>query len=263
MLWGNFSHGNGGIGISTYRTSEVAAIIGVHPNTVRLYEKWRLIPEAERLPNGYRRFTDMHIEQFKLARLAFQVEVLQNGLRRQIIQMVQTAATGDFDKAIAMTGKYLVQLRQERTHAEEAIGIVEQILSGVYEDNRKYYRRREVSERLGISMDTLRNWEMNGLLRVKRKENGYRLYSDGDIQQLKIIRTLKCANYSLEAILRMLRQLSQNPHVDLKEILNTPEPDADIISACDRLILSLSAAEINAQKLLSMLQEMKVRFSQA
>ena len=61
----------------------------------------------------------------------------------------------------------------------------------------------------------------------------------------------------------MLRQLSQNPHVDLKEILNTPEPDADIISACDRLILSLSAAEINAQKLLSMLQEMKVRFSQA
>ena len=59
--------------MKTYRTAEVASIIGVHPNTVRLYEKLGLIPKPERKPNGYRIFTDFHIEQFKLARLALQV----------------------------------------------------------------------------------------------------------------------------------------------------------------------------------------------
>lgn len=26
--------------MKTYRTAEIAKIIGIHPNTVRLYEKW-------------------------------------------------------------------------------------------------------------------------------------------------------------------------------------------------------------------------------
>nr|MDD6336523.1 MerR family transcriptional regulator [bacterium] len=42
--------------------------------------------------------------------------------------------------------------------------------------------------------------------------------------------------------------------------LNTPKPSDDIISVCDRLIVSLSAAEKNAYKVLDMLQDMKSRF---
>lgn len=63
--------------MNTYKTAEIAAAIGIHPNTVRLYEELELIPKPERRPNGYRVFTDFHIEQFRLARLAFRVEVLQ------------------------------------------------------------------------------------------------------------------------------------------------------------------------------------------
>ncbi len=37
-----------------YKTAEVAKRVGVHPNTVRLYEKLKLIPKVNRLPNGYR-----------------------------------------------------------------------------------------------------------------------------------------------------------------------------------------------------------------
>ena len=116
--------------MKTYRTAEVASIIGVHPNTVRLYEKLGLIPKPERKPNGYRIFTDFHIEQFKLARLALQVEVLQNGLRKKIIQTVKASAAGDFNTAISLTEDYLRQLQQERTNAEKAIEIVKRILSG-------------------------------------------------------------------------------------------------------------------------------------
>jgi DNA-binding transcriptional MerR regulator len=34
--------------MKTYRTSEVAQIIGVHPNTVRLYEEYELIPKPRK-----------------------------------------------------------------------------------------------------------------------------------------------------------------------------------------------------------------------
>ena len=115
--------------MNTYKTAEVAAIIGIHPNTVRLYEKLNLIPKPERLPNGYRVFTEFHVKQCKLIRLAFQIEVLQNGLRKKIAQMLTVSATGDFDTAITITKEYLKQIKQERQNAEEAIEIVKDILS--------------------------------------------------------------------------------------------------------------------------------------
>ncbi len=247
--------------MNTYKTAEVAAIIGIHPNTVRLYEKLKLIPKPERLSNGYRVFTEFHVKQCRLIRLAFQVEVLQNGLRKKIAQMIMVSATGDFDTAIAITENYLEQVGRERRNAEEAIEIVEEILSGSVGGNSRHLKRKEVSELLAVSMDTLRNWEMNGLLTVKRNDNGYRVYTDEDIQRLKIIRSLRCANYSLEAILRLLQQLSQDPDTDIRATLNTPKQNGDIISVCDRLIVSLSAAEKNAVTILDMLRDMKVQFS--
>ena len=153
--------------MTTYKTAEVAAIIGIHPNTVRLYEKLKLIPKPERLSNGYRVFTDFHIKQCKLIRLAFQIEVLQNGLRKKIAQMIMVSATGDFETAITLTKEYLTQIKQEQGNAEGAISIVKQILSGGVRENSHNLKRKDVSELLDISMDTLRNWEMNGLLTVK------------------------------------------------------------------------------------------------
>ena len=100
------------------------------------------------------------------------------------------------DEALILTQEYLEGVRMERNNAEEAIQIVQDILSGEIEEHRFSMKRKEVSEYLDISMDTLRNWEMNGLLTVKRKENGYRVYTDEDIKRLKIIRSLRCAKYS-------------------------------------------------------------------
>ena len=245
--------------MATYKTAEIAAIIGIHPNTVRLYEKLNLIPKAERQANGYRVFTEFHLEQCRLVRIAFAVEVLQNGLRKKMVQMVKVAATRDFDNAILLTEEYIKQIKRERDAAEDAVDIVQKLLSGDIPKNTQNLKRKEVSEALGVSMDALRNWEMNGLLSVKRKENGYRVYTDEDIQRLKIIRTLRLANYSLEAILRLLRQ-SDNPQVDIRTVLNTPKETDDIISVCDRLLFSLSNAEENAYKILNTLQEMKNRF---
>lgn len=238
----------------------VAEMIGIHPNTVRLYEESGLIPKSARRANGYRVFTDFHIEQCRLIRTAFQVEVLQNGLRKKMVRAVKASARGDFDTAIALICAYLRQIRREQSHAEEAIGIVRQLLSDIAQPHTERSTRKEVSEALGISADALRNWERNGLLTLRRKSNGYRVYTDEDIRRLKIIRSLRCANYSLEAILRLLQQVSQNSDTDVRAALNTPKQNDDIISVCDRLIVSLCAAEKNAYKVLDMLHDIKIRF---
>lgn len=251
--------------MNTYKTSELAGLAGIHPNTVRLYEELRLIPKPERKSNGYRVFTALHVEQIKLVKLALQVEIVQNGLRKQAMEIIKTSASRNFSKAISLAEQYLQQIKEEQSRAEEAISIVEKLLSGKDDtqatDSTVALTRKEAADLMQISMDALRNWELNGLLTVTRKHNGYRMYSNDDIHRLKIIRCLRCANYSLASILRMLNILSLNPDADIREIINTPEESDDIISVCDKLLTSLQNAEQNALTMLTRLEFMNKTFS--
>lgn len=245
-----------------YKTAQVAKIIGVHPNTVRLYEKLELIPKPQRLSNGYRVFTDFHIAQFKLARTALKVEVLQSGLRKKMINIIKLSARGEFQKAIACTNNYINQVKIEQRNAEEAIQITIKLLSGIHKQEKDIsLTRKQTADYLQITMDTLRNWEMNGLLSVKRKQNGYRVYTKNDIQLLKIIRSLRCANYSLAAILRMISAISNNSEIDIRKVINTPGTDEDIVTVCDKLLTSLSNAELNANCILRQLKSMEEKFN--
>ena len=54
---------------------------------------------------------------------------------------------------------------------------------------------------------------------VKRKKNGYRVYDANDIKRLKIIRSLRYANYSLSAILRMLKKYDSGMNEDILSFL--------------------------------------------
>lgn len=244
-----------------YKTSEVAKIVGVHSNTVRLYEKLELIPKAKRLQNGYRIFTDYHIKQFILARTAFKVEILQNGLRKKMINIVKLSAKGNFEEAISCTEDYINQVEQERKNAEEAIEISKHLLLDIgVEKNNMFLTRKQTADYLQVTIDTLRNWEMNGLFTIKRKQNGYRVYTENDINKLKIIRTLRCANYSLSAILRMMNTLLENKEADIKEVINNPKDD-DIVTVCDKLLTSLDNAQKNAYSMLQQLEYMKKEFN--
>ena len=245
----------------TYKTSEVAKLIEIHPNTVRMYEDLELISKPNRKGNGYRVFTDLHINQLKLARKAFEVEVLQNGLRKKAIAIVKMSAKQDFDEAIVLTKEYIKSIKKEIDNANEAVDIAGKLMIRLNYEKDFNLKRKEASELLGISMDTLRNWEMNGLVNIKRKKNGYRIYTYEDIQRLKVIRSLRCGNYSLSAILRMLNKLSEHNEADINEVLNSPNENEDIISVCDKLIISLNLAIQNAEEILEMLYEMKRKYS--
>lgn len=243
-----------------YSTSQIAKMIGVHPNTVRMYEDLGLIPKVRRKPNGYRVFSDVHLDQFRLARTAFQIEVLQSGLRKRMIEAVKLSARGQYEDAIALTNAYIHTVDSEIANANEAAEITNTLLKGPFREEAILLKRKEASNALGISMDTLRNWEMNGLLKIKRKANGYRVYDYEDIEKLKVIRALRCANYSLSSILRMMNAFFQNEGADAKQLLNTPNEKEDIVSVCDRLITSLNAAKENAKQIKDMLYEMKSKY---
>lgn len=64
--------------MNQYKANDVAKMVAIYVNTVRLYEKYNLM--------GYQVFTHLHIEQFKLAHVALKVEILQNELRKQVHQ---------------------------------------------------------------------------------------------------------------------------------------------------------------------------------
>jgi len=245
----------------TYSTGAVSKIVGIHPNTVRLYENMGLITKPIRKENGYRIFTDLHISQFQLARRAFQIEVMQNGLRKKAVDIVKTTALCDFDKALKLTREYILKTEKEIENADEAISIVQGIMAKVSVQNIRILNRNEVSRYLGITIDALHNWEMNGLLKIKRKKNGYRFYMDEDIRKLKIIRTLRCANYSLSSILRMMNALEKDSSADIEKLLNTPSKDDEIISACDKLVVSLRSAQNNALTIEDILLKMKKEYS--
>lgn len=245
--------------MKTYSTSEVAKIVGLHPNTIRRYEEWELIPIPPRAENGYRVFTDYHIETIKIAQIAFQIEVLQSGLRITMVEMVKAVARYDFDQAQKLLDRYLKLVDQEISDANEVIHVVEENLSGKTDGTPPCLTRSETADYLGVTSEALRNWERNGLLAVKRSKNNYRLYDGEDLQRLKIIRTLRSAKYSLAAILRMLNGIDQK-NQDIKALLNPTGPDDSILTACDHLIDSLEKAKTNACTLKQRVAEIKQRF---
>lgn len=232
---------------NTYSTSQIAKIVNVHPNTVRMYEEIKFLPRIPRKQNGYREYNDIHLEQLKLILKCLRVELLQNGLRKKTIEIIKVSAGGDYDKALKLKEEYFSMLDKELTNVIESLNFVEEILG---EENlelgTKTYLRSEVCSKLNITMDTLRNWELNGLLNIKRKDNRYRVYNDYDIKRIKIIKSLRCANFSLSAILRMLVSIEKKENLSIKHVIDIPNPEEDIVSVCDKLITSLEEAKKNS-----------------
>lgn len=65
---------------------------------------------------------------------------------------------------------------------------------------KNYYKIGEISKLYGIGTDSLRYYEELGILKPKRDENGYRLYSLKDIYKLNVIRGLRLLDFSMEQI---------------------------------------------------------------
>ncbi len=64
-----------------YLTSDVARLVGVSADTVRLYERRGLVPRPPRGPNGYREYGAAAVERVRLVRRALSIGFTLDELR--------------------------------------------------------------------------------------------------------------------------------------------------------------------------------------
>jgi DNA-binding transcriptional MerR regulator len=237
-------------------TSEVAAAVGVHANTVRLYEAWDFLPPIPRSQSGYRQFTPAHLEQMRLARLALQWPY--PGGKEPVVALVKQAAAGNLGEALELAYQFLAQVQAEMAQAETAVLFLEQWAQGqVVDTTTRPLTIGQTARRLGLSTDILRNWERNGLLTVPRDPgNGYRLYGASEIGRIRVIRMLRQADYSLTAILRMLRRFDAGEKEKLREALDTPDPQDDIYYVADNWLTTLATVQRRAQTVIRQFNQM-------
>jgi DNA-binding transcriptional MerR regulator len=238
------------------RTSEIAEAVGVHPNTVRLYEAWGYLPPIPRSRTGYRRFTPRHLEQMRLARIALQWPY--PGGKAIIVDLIKSAAEGNLGQALELAFQFLAQVQAERAHAEAAVAFLERWAQGGRADTAaRPLTIGATAKHLALSVDMLRNWERNGLLVTPRHpQSGYRLYGAPEIGRLRVIRMLRQAGYSMMAILRMLRRFDAGERQNLRLVLDTPALDEDIYYVSDNWLTTLAQTEARAQAVIDQINTM-------
>ncbi|SHH11650.1 DNA-binding transcriptional regulator, MerR family [Thermosyntropha lipolytica DSM 11003] len=101
----------------------------------------------------------------------------------------------------------------------------------------RYYKIGEVSEMLGIEQYTLRYLENSLQLKIKRNEKGERLYTESDIDTLRLVLKLKEKGLNTTAIKMALENVEESQVTDL-----VPEEDrsyqlpAEVISLAQKII---------------------------
>jgi DNA-binding transcriptional MerR regulator len=239
------------------RTSELARELGVHPNTIRLYEAWGFLPEIPRGKNGYRQYSALHLEQARLTHLTLRWPYL--GDKSLLIQLVKSAANSDLGMAMELAYQYLARVRMEETSAEAALEFLERWATGhLMDSSRQKMHIRQAAQHLNVTVDMLRNWERNGLISVPRDpENQYRLYGSHEFGRLRVIRMLVQSGYSMMAILRMLRQFDTGRTDNLREALNVPpQEDEEVQVIANRWLASLVELEERAQGIIRQIGRM-------
>ncbi len=238
-------------------TSKIAIIVGCHPNTVRMYETWGLLPRVPRGANGYRLYTEDHLYQMKLARTALNTAWPGKNIRSAAFGLIQQSASGDLGGALESAYRYVVLVQNERNQAEMAAELVSRWAQGFPTDStHQNLHIRDAALHLNVTTDQLRNWERNGLMDVPRDpHNGYRMFTAPELARARVIRVLRNAGYSLMAIYRMLNQLDSDSSTNIRQALNTPRPDEDVFHATDHWLSTLEDIEQSARKMIEILED--------
>lgn len=238
-------------------TSKIARTVGCHPNTVLLYEKWGLIARVPRAANGYRLYTEGHLDQMRLARTALDGSYPGRVIRRKAYRVIALAVAGELEQAVEQAGSYLGLVRKAQRKALKALQVIDCWVNGMaIKANRKTWLIGETAKTLDLTVDQLRNWERNGLITVPRNPtNRYRRYSQGEIDRLRVIELLLHSGFGMMSIHRLMQCVDNGDFSQLRQVLDTPDQH-EIVYPSDQWMTALAEQEKRVKRVITILEEM-------
>lgn len=189
-----------------YSTSQIAKRYGVHKNTILHYEAWGYLSKVERLHNGYRQFTEDHVNQIDLIQQIQRLDRVKPYMKFVHQSIIRQCAAFDFDKALVSLENYKQSLKHDQALEDQIYMQLSQKNEVKKDDIPKHLTRSEVAKFLNVSKHVILYWERNGLLEAPKGKNGYRYYGTDEIRKLNIIKKLRQYNYSTSTI----RDIVQN-----------------------------------------------------
>lgn len=246
------------------KTSDIARATGIHPNTVRKYEEMGYLPRPLRGPNGYRLFTERHLDQTLLVVLSLRCSWLGETIKQRALETVMRSASDDFAAARESAAALLSEIVEERRRAELASELLAEWAASRAPGSEAAAGMtiREAAAHLNVTAHTLRNWDRNRLLAVPRDPvSGYRTYGPAELRRLTVIRALRRAGYNVMSILNMFRQLEADPATDPRVALESlPPGEEEIYHSTYRWLTKVKTVEGYAREALAQLEAMNRRY---
>jgi DNA-binding transcriptional MerR regulator len=243
--------------MKTYSTSEIANILGVHPNTVMLYEKWGYIAPVERKKNGYRVYTEIHLKQMNIVRIALSSEMIKCYMRLEMREVIKSVGKWELEKALKLCKEHLAHLQKEKENEIEVIKLIQEILKEPMGEAGICLNRNKAAKLIGVSITTIINWERNGLIEVPRNEkNHYRVYREKEIRTLKIIKVLRRYNYSSQCICNMVKKLESKSGTYINEENKNSPTKEEREKTSGELLSSLAEVEHNTKLIISRISKL-------
>lgn len=239
---------------TSYYIKEISAVTGVKASTIRFYEKCGFLEPVERIPNGYRVFTAHHIYQVQVCSLVFGGFVNKR-LRKISMNVIKAAKAWDLPAYDRATQNYQQAINKDIAQTKKAIAFVsgEKNLDA---NDEKIYTKKAAAELLGVTPETIRNWERNGLL-AQRPSYFRRIYRADEIDRMYMIRFLLDTGYSCMAILRFLTEYDAGENKKAADFLLGTVDDEELQSRADRYLKALECAGAQADALCGFLEDME------
>ncbi|WP_066805543.1 MerR family transcriptional regulator [Moraxella oblonga] len=81
----------------------------------------------------------------------------------------------------------------------------------------KIFQIKQASEQTGVHLETIRYYEKQGLISPSHQQNGYRVFDEQTLAQLRFIKACRNLGFSLNNI-KTLLQLQQTPTKQCNEV---------------------------------------------
>ena len=222
-----------------YGIGTLSAMTNVPRETIRRYEKRGYLSAARRKTNGYRVYSAAHIEQVRIARLAFSAYYTRP-LRAQTIVILRLSAEGRVQDCLREIQRYVDMIADERRRANLASDALQLLLSGARGGGELRFTRPQAAAQIGASDETVRGWERSGLIGTGGKRYARLRFSENDLRRMRVVQLLVTCGYSMQAVLEALSDGS---------VLISPEAGKDLVSIKDRWLEALGEAARRAEEM--------------